>query len=286
MRSRSVAFFHEVVHSDPHPQRFCLWHQPQKSTLATALVVYVHPFAEEMNKARRMAALQSAALADAGCSVLQMDLLGCGDSAGDFGDASWDAWVNDVVAACAIAHQRYAQAWPDAPRPTLWLWGLRAGCLLASAAAARMTEPCNFLFWQPAASGKLVLQQFLRLKVAASLGQADSRAVAEQLRTDLAAQRTVEVAGYRLAPRLAVGLQQAQLDPPALQAQVIWVEITSREEATLLPASINSIARWQQAGHAVGEHVVAGPSFWGTVEIEDAPDLVIASTQLLLAASA
>ena len=284
MHGHSAAFFHAVAHTPDHRQRFCLWHAPQQP--AAAVVIYAHPFAEEMNKARRMAALQSQALVGAGCAVLQLDLLGCGDSAGDFGDATWDAWVDDIVAACATAHDRHAQAWPEAPRPKLWLWGLRAGCLLASAAAARMAEPCNFLFWQPSASGKPVLQQFLRLKVAASLGQADTRAVSEQLRVDMAAQRVVDVAGYRLAPPLATGLGQAQLDPPAAFARVIWIEITSRAEAELLPVSRSGIARWQAAGHTVEEHVVAGPSFWSTVEIEDAPQLVAVSTQRLVAALA
>ena len=69
MRARSVAFFYEVTHSGPHSQRFCFWHPPVQLSPPSALVVYVHPFAEEMNKARRMAALQSHALADAGCAV-------------------------------------------------------------------------------------------------------------------------------------------------------------------------------------------------------------------------
>jgi len=48
---------------------------------------YVAPFAEEMNKARRMAALQARAMSAAGYAVLCLDLHGCGDSAGDFADA-------------------------------------------------------------------------------------------------------------------------------------------------------------------------------------------------------
>ena len=63
-------------------------------------MLYIHPFAEEMNKSRRMAALQSRALAQAGYAVLQIDLLGCGDSSGDFGDATWQSWVSDVVLGC------------------------------------------------------------------------------------------------------------------------------------------------------------------------------------------
>lgn len=80
-------------------QRFAIFHPAQGGT-ARGLVAYVHPFAEEMNKSRRMAALQAKALAAHGYAVLQLDLLGCGDSSGDFGDASWQAWVDDVVLAC------------------------------------------------------------------------------------------------------------------------------------------------------------------------------------------
>jgi alpha-beta hydrolase superfamily lysophospholipase len=57
-------------------QRFCLFHQPDSLTAARGAVVYVHPFAEEMNKSRRMAALQAKALAAAGYAVLQIDLHG------------------------------------------------------------------------------------------------------------------------------------------------------------------------------------------------------------------
>jgi len=42
-----------------------------------------------MNKSRRMVALQARALAGRGFAVLQMDALGCGDSAGDMQDATW-----------------------------------------------------------------------------------------------------------------------------------------------------------------------------------------------------
>ncbi|HEX6736185.1 MAG TPA: hydrolase 2, exosortase A system-associated, partial [Azonexus sp.] len=78
-------------------QRFCLFH-PAQDGVAKGAVLYLHPFAEEMNKARRMAALQSRALAAAGYDVLQFDLLGCGDSSGDFADATWPAWREDVLA--------------------------------------------------------------------------------------------------------------------------------------------------------------------------------------------
>ena len=60
------------------------------------------------------------------------------------------------------------------PQPPLWLWCLRAGCLVAVEAVREFNEPCNLLFCQPHAAGKSLLQQFLRLKVAGNMlgGQA------------------------------------------------------------------------------------------------------------------
>ena len=99
-------------------RRFCLFH-PAQGGVARGAVLYVHPFAEEMNKARRMAVLQSRALAGAGYNVLQIDLLGCGDSSGDFGHADWSVWREDV-----LAGYRHLRVCSSAP---LILWGLRAG---------------------------------------------------------------------------------------------------------------------------------------------------------------
>ncbi len=130
------AFFLRVAHG----QRFCLYHAPAASTThkVKSALIYLHPFAEEMNKSRRVAAMQARLLAQHGYAVLQIDLHGCGDSSGDFGDATWQSWVQDVLEAHAWLRERC-----DAP---LWLWGLRAGCLLATDAAKQLNSPTNFLF--------------------------------------------------------------------------------------------------------------------------------------------
>ena len=246
--------------------------------------MHVHPWAEEMNKSRRMAALQSRALAAAGFAVLQIDLHGCGDSSGGFADASWDGWIADVHAAAAWLATRH----PDAP---LTLWGHRAGCLLATAAAAASNTPCRFLFWQPPASGKLLLQQFLRLRAAAEMHGGDSKAVMEKIKRDLAEGRAVDIAGYALPAALAQGLEGATLAPPAAvpapssATAVVWLEVGSGQDPTLLPAllpaSLPRIEAWRAAGHAVHAQAVRGPAFWQTQEIEDAPLLIDATVAAL-----
>ena len=77
-------------------QRFCIFHATHGRE-PKGCILYIHPFAEETNKSRRMAAPQSRELARAGYAVLQIDLLGYGDSSGSFGDATWDGWLQDVA---------------------------------------------------------------------------------------------------------------------------------------------------------------------------------------------
>lgn len=255
-------------------QRFCVYH-PAQAERPRGLVVHVHPFGEEMNKTRRMSALQARAMANAGYSVLQFDLLGCGDSSADFGDAGWQSWVDDVVGACL-----WIQKQASAP---LWLWGMRAGCLLATQAARQLAQPCNFLFWQPSVSGKPLLQQFLRLKAAAEMLEGGAKGVVEAMRQDLAAGRPVEVAGYRLAPTLAQGLERAQLLPPELTGTLAWLEVSSREDAELAPVSGKALEQWRQAGFVTHGRVVEGPSFWQSTEVEEAPLLLEASLAAMVA---
>lgn len=265
------AFFLPV--SAPVPgQRFCIYH-PARTAQAKGAVLYIHPFAEEMNKSRRMAAIQSRALAAAGYAVLQVDLLGCGDSSGDFGDASWQDWIDDVLRGARWLRERV-------PAP-LWLWGLRVGCLLAADAARQMPQPPQFLFWAPSASGKQSLQQFLRMKAAADIGSGNAKSILDGIRNELAQGRAVEIGGYHLNPAMASGLEISSLNPmPASNDgnRLEWLEVSARDDPTMSPVGTKTLSLWQQAGFSAARgHVVPGPAFWQTTEIEDAPALIDAT---------
>ncbi|WP_296692811.1 hydrolase 2, exosortase A system-associated [Rhodoferax sp.] len=269
-------------------QRYCLLHPTVKGCMTRGLVVYIHPMAEEMNKARRMAALQARTLAQAGYSVLQIDLLGCGDSSGDFGDATWQGWVNDVVMGSQWLREHSNRQGISPHQAPLWLWGLRAGCLLAAEAATRLNEACNFLFWQAPSAGKPLLQQFLRLKVAGDMLSGQSKGVMESMRHQLASGSALEIAGYSLSPELAEGLEQASLLAPTTAGKVQrmeWFELSTREGASLSPVSTKTVAQWQQTGFATRSHIVRGPAFWQTSEIEDAPELIAATVDALTASA-
>lgn len=266
------AFFLPVGGGRPG-RRFCLYH-PAMQSRVRGTVVYVHPLGEEMNKSRRMAAMQSRALANLGFSVLQIDLRGCGDNDEDFREASWRDWVEDVLLAI-----RWLQCRHDAP---LWLWGLRSGCLVAAEASRDAGVECDFIFWQPALAGKSVLQQFLRLKLAGDMLGGGAKGMMEELRLRLASGQSVEVAGYTMSPELAIGLEQASLEPPKRALRLEWLELCGRASASFSPAATRTLALWYQSGRSVRSRMVEGPSFWQTSEIEVAPTLVAATCDALL----
>jgi uncharacterized protein len=267
----------------PRGQRLCVFHAAQGVNTPLGQVLLLPPFTEELNKSRRMLALASRAFAAAGFEVLMMDLLGCGDSSGDFGDAGWEDWQADMRLAADWLGAMHSG--PTTAALPLWLWGVRSGALLAPALAAHTPRPLNLMLWQPVAAGKLQLQQFLRLKLAADLVGGQAKGQMQALRAQLEQDQPVEVAGYALSPALARGLEQAQLKPDSRYADVIWLETSLRDEPALSPAGAHAVPAWQAAGCHVQAAAVKGPSFWAATEIEVAPALIDASVQALLNAS-
>lgn len=269
-------FFHPAADGG---QRLYLHHRPAADEPLHGALVYVHPWAEEMNKSRRMVSMAARAFASAGWAVLQLDLLGCGDSSGDFADATWDSWTQDTETAARWMRQQHAGV-------PLWLWGLRTGALLCGANAR--TLDAHLLFWQPVQQGRQALQQFLRLKAAAQLADGGGKAILESARAELAGGRHVNVGGYELGPELAAGLERATLAPPDLHQpqgvnprRLVWLELSNQPEPTLSPAAQSALVKWEAAGWHSTARAVGGPPFWQTTEIETAPALIPATLEAL-----
>jgi exosortase A-associated hydrolase 2 len=255
-------------------ERFCVLNTSESAPRGG--IVYVHPFAEEMHKARRMAALQSRRLAAQGYVVLQLDLYGCGDSSGEFGQARWDIWRADVRRALTWLEQR-AQG-------PLSLWGLRLGATLAAEVAADPELGIEkLLLWQPVIGGEQFLSQFLRLRLAAEMLSAGAATSAlHKLRGELAQGHSLEIAGYELHPALAEAIDRLDLAAlcPAAK-RVHWLEVGLDAGAGLRRASQRTVERWQTSGQEVLSAVVAGDPFWSTVEIVECPALLDATTAAL-----
>ena len=256
-------------------RRFCLFHRPAGT--CRGAVLYVPPFAEELNRTRRMAALGARRLAAQGYGVLQVDLLGTGDSAGDFLDARWDLWKQDLDMGAAWLRARV-----DAP---LTLWGLRLGALLALDVARTAAMPlAPMLLWQPVASGATYLTQFLRLRTAnAMLGEdAAAQSGTKALRAALQAGETLEIAGYDLTPALARAIDALPapdvLMPPV---PVHWFEVLGAPGQAPGPAAARVKAAWEAHGAQLHVHTVTGAPFWATTGISTGPALLDATVDAI-----
>ncbi len=287
---RAHGFFLPV----PGGERYCLYHAPATGGTPRGAWLHVHAFAEEMNKSRRMAALQARAFAAAGHAVLQIDLHGCGDSSGDFSDARWETWHDDLERARQWLAQRHSM--PPG------VWGTRLGGLLALDFATHATTPVDdVLLWQPVLNGEQFMTQFLRIRMAADMmGQdeaiapatpsgtgtggirpaADGKAPAatvttQSLRAALSAGDSLEIGGYLLAPQLAGAIDRcrlAGLGRPGLR--VHWFEVVSETGRGLPPAAATVAAALREKGVALQVHLAQGAPFWSSQEIVEAPELL------------
>ncbi|MGE5651928.1 MAG: hydrolase 2, exosortase A system-associated [Bacillota bacterium] len=255
---------------------FCLFHPPHAMQAMRGAVLYVHPFGEEMNKSRRMAALHAKQLAAMGYGILRLDLYGCGDSSGELRDASWDYWKEDLRAAVDWLSNHC-----EGP---LCLWGLRLGATLALDFARTSVFPIHrLLLWQPVISGEMFLSQFLRLKLAGSIisGGNPASTGARQLRDSLRWGVTLEIAGYDLSPPLASAMDALKLEELADAGNVIdWFEVVPEQGRDLPPAAKRVIDTWRRKSVHVNVHSIPGSAFWATQEVTECPELLAKSARI------
>ena len=249
-------------------QRFCLLHPPLGGDPAANCVLHIHAFGEELNSCRRSAALLARQLASRGLAVLQIDLLGCGDSSGDFADADWNIWQNDLHIALAFLQQQYAGK--------IHLWADRLGALLAMRLALQYPQRFDqLLLCQPVVDGQQYTHQLQRSLRARAL-------FAHQEAQVKPASGNLEIGGYEIAPALfeAIGaLQAADWRLPV--RSIDWIETLSTTSQSMSPARSQFIQGWQQLGNPVQLHCVQGDAFWQIPEASASPHWIEACARVL-----
>ncbi len=268
----------EPPHPEPHiiegarGPLFAVYYPAQGEASGRAQgVLVLPPFAEEMNRSRRMMALLGRRLSARGVAVLVLDLHGTGDSGGDFSEARWDLWLSDAAAALAWLK-------PQAPGG-LALLGLRLGACLALELAKAAEAPDGLaldrvILWNPVLRGDLMLNQFLRVRALAGIGQDETGTedtggeTAKDLRARLRAGETLEVAGYALHPDLADGLEGLRLARlgEGCPAPIDWFELAAEEASRPAPASASAIEALRAAGVSIALTSVPGEPFWSIEE--------------------
>ena len=256
---------------------FTLLRHPRRPGASCALLVA--PFGEEMNKSRKMLTDVGIALAKRGIGSVLVDPYGTGDSDGDFSQADWSRWQADLQQAAAWC----AEEGLKVDR----LLGVRLGCALG-AQVARDAIPgiAQTVFWQPVLDGSRFMDQFLRLRVAASMMEQDRKESTADLRAKFARGETVDVAGYCVGPQLAAQIDRVHLaeDLGDHLGQVHWIEVVRSAETPPPAPSTKAVDAARAAGLNVTLYPIAGEPFWSSVEIVRIPALIERTVALLAGA--
>lgn len=253
---------------------FCLF-VPPKNEQAEVLV-FLPSFGEELNRCRVMVAMQARMLAELGVGCLLLDYYGTGDSEGDFGETRWEQWRQDAETACAwLSSQGYQH---------IGLWGLRLGAILAAEMAEENPDRyTRLLLWQPVLEGKVLLNQFFRIRLAMLMDRGGARETTQQMREQLQQGQNLEVAGYEINPQLALAIDSKSLMdigrlPETLK--VDWFEALMDGQTEPGMASQKVLSKWRQLGSPVAVHPFTGVAFWQLYERGLTPDLLDKTTAI------
>lgn len=235
--------------------RFSLYHAPAPQVPSRGAILYVHPFAEELNCSRRMVALQARRFAALGFAVLQLDLFGCGDSCGDFNAARWELWKRDLATARAWLAGRSSGP--------LYVWGLRLGGLLALDFAST-THVDGVILWQPYLQGRTCINELLHQFLRSEGEHAGPGArTTSALRAELVARGTIEVSGYELVAPLVQSIDACDAFDLVLPAcPVHWFTSGAPAPARLASNAARLAERWSAHGVTLHFHPVDGVPFW------------------------
>ena len=256
---------------------FAIQHLPPAGMAVRGHVLCALPFNEEMNRSRSMVTLLAQSLAAIGIGTLVVDLLGTGDSQGDYVDARWDIWLDNLAS---------AQAWLQSQAGgCVALWGIRLGAILAAELHARAANPrVALLLWQPVVEGKVHLNQFMRVKIAAQMDRVElPKLTTAAMRQQWLAGQSVEIVGYEIHPELALAIEAASLvsHRVAEATAVLWLEQASNESGELSIASRKALQTWPGEGVRLTTEQFDGPPFWQVHERALAPDAVTRSRRWL-----
>ena len=253
---------------------FALHIRPDIGRKATGGVLFFPPFAEEMNKSRRMVALQAKRFAALGYHVLLVDLYGTGDSEGDFADARWDIWLRDMLTAADWLRNQGVEQ--------LTLWGLRSGALLAANAAARVSfDVAGMLLWQPVSSGQLFVNQFLRLRIAGDMMAGGEKVTTAHLRRAIDGGEVLEIAGYSVHPELIRAIDDLSIgdETAGIPAPLACFQVSATEKPNAFARRMLEVRESSRFDTTVRS--LAGEQFWQTAEIAVVDELLEATADWL-----
>lgn len=239
------------------------YHPPVPSKSA---VLIIPPFAEELNRSRRHFTLLARRLAEHGVNTLIVDLFGTGDSEGEFAEASWSGWSQDLIHSYRWLIQQGVES--------ISMLALRSGALLASSLA--QNDSCQIdkmCLWQPQLQGAQLVKQLLRQLASAEMLRAgDGRSMnTRQFEERLQQNCSLDISGYTLTPSLYQSILSQQLNQHSFVPcrALAWFDVVSQPGQKMPRPNQQLLNAWRE--HDEREVIYQqweGEPFWSLYECD------------------
>jgi exosortase A-associated hydrolase 2 len=232
-------------------------------------ILYVNPFAAEASHSRRVIARLARLLSQKNYRVVIVDHYGCGDSEGNFEDARWEIWREDLLSICR---------WLGASGcERIILCGLRMGALLAAEVATLSPLPLERLVLiQPVLNGAALLSQFVRSHLQPEDLPSDMalKLSDTEQRRALSLGSPVNIDGYMLAPELIRTVDSLKLEPlgAVIHAPIHWLRILKDKDEQPSAGSQRVIQNWRGRGLRVDTSDVFSWPFWTIATVAGTED--------------
>jgi hypothetical protein len=150
---------HEAFFFGPNERQLFAIYHPPAGVDRQLLTVICPPLFAELNRTHAILRKLAVSLAEHGQHVLRMDYSGTGDSFGHLEDMTITDWVQDI--ALTVQEGRELSGCNE-----IQILGVRASALLACKSAAKISDLCRLVLWDPVIDGAEYLRSLDSKKVA------------------------------------------------------------------------------------------------------------------------
>lgn len=241
-------------------------------------MIFVPPFAEEMNRSKRMYVLCSRLLANAGVHAICFDFAGTGDSSGEWGEyrlTDWKANLTDTY--------NYVRRFST---KTSFVT-LRDSALIAFELIKHANikiERC--VLWYPIDNREALIRQLIRMKIAAAMASDLKKITSKEVLSGIEQSGFLEVGGYHVRSYLLDEFRQqnvtnhiqAVLD----RTHVHWMTTGKKQTSPHLPVCLSKLNLSEPQQTHMHLHQVEDVKFWMQQEVTISPKLLRETRQIFL----
>ncbi len=274
----------QYIQSSQNSQIFLAHYLPSEQRTASKdnkAVIFVPPFAEEMNRSKRMYVLCARLLADSGIHAICFDYSGTGDSSGEWGEFSYSDWVGDLN----DVYQYYSKA-----GKSISFVALRFGALvLTDAIADYDLNAARCVFWDPIENGEMLTRQLIRMKIAAAMADTSKKLTTQEIKDSIKNNGHLESGGYHISESLLDSINSKKITNSMAsllaRTHIDWMTLGRYKDAenkwlaNSFTASELDVSDLQDK---LTMHPVNDVKFWMQQEVTISPALLRATREMFI----